>query len=128
MGIVATVRAWRAANARRRDYAALTFCEREAIARDVGVCEERLAAAVESGRSGTPELRRMFGAVGIEAPRDGASDRRLMRDLETTCAGCRAVRTCRRHLDSGTARAVYAAFCPNAPAILELAENARRRG
>lgn len=127
MRLVEKLRAWRAADARRREYAALSASEREAIARDVGVCEERLAAAVESGRTGAPELKRMLGVIGVDAPRVGALDRRLVRELEATCAGCQAVRTCRRHLDSGTARAVYAAFCPNAPALRGLTEDARRR-
>ena len=120
MGVAAAFGRWRTDRAAAREYENLAPEERNALARDLGLAEDRLSLVVSRGSQGGEELPRLLQAVRADIREIGRSDPDLLRDMQITCSTCAAVKGCRRHLDRGVARLVYQGYCPNAEAIAEL--------
>ncbi len=108
---------WRSDWSAQREFLALDRAEREALARDVGVAEDRLERALARGSRAGEELPRLLHALSLD--RDVILRRHcgVLRDMQAVCSECPVVRSCRRRLDLGQASETYRAYCPNAETI-----------
>jgi hypothetical protein len=128
MGVASAIERWRNDRAAARAYEKLGVEEREALARDLGLSEERLGRVVARGSRAGEELTRLLDAVDLDMGDIGRHDPDLLRDLQVTCSTCSVVKGCRRDLDAGVGHLVYQSYCPNAETVAELADAARPAG
>ena len=120
MGVAAAFERWLSDRAAARAYETLGPEDRDALARDLGLDQDRLSRIVARGSRAGEELPRLLEAVNVDMGEIGRTDPDLLRDMQVTCSTCSVVRACRPHLDSGVARLVYQDYCPNAETISAL--------
>jgi len=94
------------------------------IARDLCVSPAELDAVVRQGPHASDELPRLLKSLGIDEASLSRTQPVLQRDMVRVCASCRQKARCDHDLDAGTSAQHYAEYCPNAPAIEELNEEA----
>ena len=94
------------------------------IARDLCVSPAELDAVVRQGPHASDELPRLLKSLGIDEASLSRTQPVLQRDKERVCATCRQKARGDHDLDAGTSAQHYAEYCPNAPAIEELDEEA----
>lgn len=92
------------------------------IARDLCVSPAELDAVVRQGPHASDELPRLLKALGIDEATLSRTQPVLQRDMLRVCAACKQKALCNHDLDSGTLAQRYDEYCPNAPAIDELAQ------
>ena len=101
-----TRRRWASA----REFEALAPAEVSSIARDLKLSKSSLRELAT--KDWEPQLLvQMLGALNKKMPPAGDL---LTRDMQAVCSLCRSKGRCNRELSSGTARANYQQFCPNA--------------
>ncbi len=94
------------------------------IAGDLCVRPAELHAVVRQGPHASDELPRLLKSLGIDEASLSRTQPVLQRDMVRVCASCRQKARCDHDLDAGTSAQHYAEYCPNAPAIEELDEEA----
>jgi len=92
------------------------------IARDLSVSPAELDAVVRRGPHASDELPRLLKSLGINEARLSRTQPVLQRDMVRVCASCRQKSRCDHDLEAGTSARHYGQYCPNAPAIEELAQ------
>jgi hypothetical protein len=91
-----------------------------ALATDVGVNPQMLAAIVRHGASAADDMERLMRALNIDPDAVHYDEPGVYRGLQTSCALCEDKARCRKELAAGTAAENYAHFCPNHEAMSEL--------
>jgi hypothetical protein len=120
MGVAATMQEWWSNRKAMQAYVALTREEREALARDAGVPEDRLHDIVCRGPRAGQGLDRLLRMIDLDPAQVTRCYPDVMRDLQVTCSTCALARKCRRDLDRGMSRLVLRTYCPNAGTIKSL--------
>ena len=120
MSLATAIRQWQAGWMQARELANLGLEERQALARDIGISEEVLAALVARGPQAGAELPRLMTALGLDPEGAGRSHAALMRDMSVVCTECSESARCRRDLDRGEAEVAFVDYCPNAAELQEL--------
>lgn len=108
---------WRSRQAAIREFNALDAAQRDELARDTAVAANMLAALSVQGPYRGDELRRLMAALTLDAARVKRTRPAVFRDMNVVCSECAVRRRCRNHLDDGTARQSYQAYCPNAATL-----------
>jgi hypothetical protein len=117
MRVAAAFERWLSDRAAARAYETLGPEDRDTLARDLGLDEDKLRRIVARGSRAGEELPRLLQAVNVDMGEMGRTDPDLLRDMQITCSTCSVVKACRPHLDSGVAHLVYDQYCPNADSI-----------
>ena len=125
MNLGNTVRQWQRRWAQTWELEALGREQREALARDIGVPPEMLAALVARGPDAAAELPRLMQALSLDADEIRKIHAALMRDMSLTCSGCTAAVRCRDDLDMGRAAGHFGEYCPNAETLKDMKGEAR---
>jgi hypothetical protein len=120
MGFAAAMQEWWSDRKAVQAYGALTREEREALARDAGMPEDRLNQIVSRGTRAGQGLDRLLRMTDLEPAEVTRCHPDVMRDLQVTCSTCALARKCRRDLDRGMSRLALRAYCPNAATIAAL--------
>lgn len=92
------------------------------IAQDLCITPAELDAVVRSGPHASEEMPRLLKSLGIDEAAVSRTSPLLYRDMVRVCASCRQKAVCDHDLDAGTSAQRYEDYCPNAPAIEELAQ------
>lgn len=92
----------------------------EALATDVGINPQMLAAIVRHGASAADDMERLMRALNIDPDAVHCDEPNLYRALQVSCAMCPDKTRCRHELADGTADKNYAHFCPNHAEMSEL--------
>jgi hypothetical protein len=119
MGLAAAIRQWRSSWAHAYELDPLDKYQREALARDIGLSQDVLAALVTQGPQAAAELPRLMYALGLAPERTADKYPAVMRDMSTVCSGCELKRRCRNDIDRGLAPVVQR-YCPNTQTIKAL--------
>jgi hypothetical protein len=124
MTVASMIQHWRSNLAASREFAALGSEGRYALARDIGIPVGELASIVSrSARSGG-SLGEMMDALAVDPEAVRRHDPAILRDMQVICSGCTSARRCRRDLDHGWAASTFDAYCPNAPTLAALRDEA----
>nr|WP_294545103.1 hypothetical protein [uncultured Rhodopila sp.] len=102
--------------------AALSYEDLQFLASDIGVSVADLRAIGPMITDHDEQLKKVMLARGLDPDAVRRAFGGVMRDMEVTCAHCRAAGVCQRALRDSTAAAHCHDFCPNAGVIDELLE------
>lgn len=91
-----------------------------ALASDVGVNAQMLAAVIRHGASAADDMQYLMRALNIDPDAVHYEEPGLYRGLQTSCALCEDKARCRAELNAGTMRDNYTHFCPNHETMSEL--------
>jgi hypothetical protein len=106
------------------ELAALSYQDLQFLASDIGVSVADLRAIGPMITDHDEQLKKVMLARGLDPDAVRRAFGGVMRDMEVTCARCRAAAACQRALRDNTAAAHCHDFCPNAGVIDELLETA----
>lgn len=126
MNLAGVLKQWQARRAGTRRLASLNPNQRGELARDMALPEDVVVRLVARGSRPQDELRSLTDVLGLDMQDIKSSHPGLARDISVACAECVAINRCRRELDTGSARANYHDYCPNAEAFDELRQEAWR--
>ncbi len=114
----------------QRAAAALRCCARdnlEHIARDLGMNSGELTALAEQGPRAAALLSRRLKAVGLDTAALADDEPAMMRYLERTCTCCGSKTACERDFERDRVSGNWREYCPNAPVLDALREEAEGR-
>jgi transcriptional regulator with XRE-family HTH domain len=104
----------------------LNTAEFERIASELRVSPGDLNELVRQGPHAADELPQMLKALGIDEEALARTQPLVLRDMERVCALCHHKGECIRDFAAGTAAEHYEDYCPNAPTIDVLNQEARK--
>jgi hypothetical protein len=99
---------------------ALSYEDLQFLASDIGVSVADLRAIGPMLTEHDEQLKKVMLARGLDPDAVRRAFGGVMRDMEVTCAHCRAAGVCQRELKDNTAAAHCHDFCPNAGVIDEM--------
>jgi uncharacterized protein DUF6455 len=124
MTLASMIQHWRSNLTASREFAALGTEGRRALARDIGIPIGALADIISHGARSGGTLGEMMDALAVDPEAVRRHDPAILREMQVTCSGCTSARRCRRDLDRGWAPSTFDAYCPNAPTLAALREEA----
>ena len=126
MTLAGILKRWKSRQTGIRKLVSLNSNQRGELARDLALPEDVVVRLVARGIRPQDELRQLTDVLGLDIREIKSSHPALARDISVACAECVAINRCRRELDTGSARASYHDYCPNAEAFDELRQEAWR--
>lgn len=124
--LVGTFNDWLKHRREMNEIRQLDTTEFDRIASELRVSPTDLNELVRQGPHAADELPQMLRVLGIDEETLARTQPLVLRDMERVCALCHHKGECVRDFAAGTAAEHYEEYCPNAPTIDVLNQEARK--
>jgi uncharacterized protein YjiS (DUF1127 family) len=126
--IIKGIREWRERGRACRELDEMPAADLGRLRDDLGISEGRVERVVRGSRAPGEMLPQMMVRYGLDPAGVAATRQAVMRDLQSTCAGCPFQRKCRRVLARGADQVECGRFCVNHTTLEVLARELALRG